>query len=189
MPINDPGTREGAASLLVALSLPDAFAKEVTTYLHVIGESSYAKFVVPRSYRVVLARVALPDQDVLKRVEGLLRMVCSLHRPVTVSCDRLERGRRDGDGRIRLNVVPTEELVKLSEDIRGTLAKAGLGRDVHPFVPHVTIARNAFAPGGSLPSIELPHPVEVGRVELLERQGAREVASYRHISSIELAAR
>ncbi|WP_165170086.1 RNA 2',3'-cyclic phosphodiesterase [Adlercreutzia sp. ZJ242] len=160
----------------IALELPKAFVDEVAGMARVLGGVVKGRFVSRGNYHVTLAFLGEVDDVTARQVMGVLDEACASAAPVRLAADGLGKFGRASDATLWLGVAEDAGLMALAASVREGLASRGIPFDPKPFKPHITLARRAHIPNGSLPLVPFPEPVFATKATLfkstLDRQGA-----------------
>lgn len=170
----------------VALELPEAFADEVTELARRLEAVCEGRFVPAESHHLTLAFLGEVGEAGARAAMGALDAACAVAAPVPLAAAGLGTFGRARDATLWLGVEKDPQLMALAGRLREELLARGLPFDEKPFLPHVTLARRARMPRGSLGELAFPLPDEASRVTLfrstLESDGAR----YKPLYTVEL---
>ncbi len=170
----------------VALELPESFVDEVASLASTLEGAIEGRFMPRENYHMTLAFLGDVDEAAIERAISALNEACTNTRPVRIASNGLGKFGRASDATLWLGVAENSELMALAEAARESLAARGVAFDPKPFKAHITLARRARIPKGSLPPVAFPEPALAARVTLfkstLDRQGAR----YKVLYSVEL---
>ena len=163
--------------LFASLELPEAFADEVAALARRLAAVCEGRFVPAENHHLTLAFLGEVGEAEARLAMDALDVACADVGPVPLAATGLGPFGRARDATLWLGIEKDPQLMGLAERVREELAARGLSFDEKDFLPHVTIARRARVPRGSLGELAFPLPDEATRVTLfrsiLEPDGAR----------------
>lgn len=175
----------------IALELPERFCSEIAAASRGLSAACDGRFVPSESYHLTLAFLGDVCEAESELAVEALDAACARDDgtplgPVPLRGDGLGKFGKPQDATLWMGVAPVPELLELAERVRGELAARDLPFDEKPFKPHVTLARRARLPRGSLPPIDFPRPDEATRVTLFKSTLGPDGASYKTLYEVEL---
>lgn len=162
----------------IALELPDQFRLEMTGLARQLRASVRGRFVDAMNYHVTLAFLGDTDERDVQIAMSVIDVVCARNAPIPLVADGLGKFGKARDATLWLGLQPCEELMSLVADMREELALRDIAFDVKAFKPHITLARRAAIPGGSLPALPFPEPATAANVTLFKSELSAEGATY-----------
>ena len=103
--------------------------------------------------------------------------------PIRLNAIGLGKFGKPHDATLHLQIQPTDELIKLAELLREELRNRGISFDEKKFRPHITLARRARIPKGSLPQLQFPQPALAHTVTFYKSTLTSEGALYKPLYS------
>ncbi len=170
----------------VALELPPRFADEVAALSRRLALAVEGRFVPRENHHLTLAFLGDVYEAEASAAVGAVERACAGVPPVRLRADGLGTFGRPRDATLWMGVVLAPELRDLVERLRGELDACGLDYDRRAFRPHVTLARRARLPQGSLPALEFPNDDEARTATLFKSLLDRDGATYKPLFSVRL---
>ena len=170
----------------VALELPEAFADEVAALARGLAAVCEGRFVAEGNHHLTLAFLGEVDEAGARSAMDALDAACAGLGPVALAARGLGTFGRGRDATLWLGVEKGDGLMALSRRVRGELAARGLAYDEKDFLPHVTLARRARVPRGTLGELAFPLPDEARRVTLFRSTLTPDGARYKPLYTVEL---
>ena len=128
---------EQTARLFIGLEPDEASRRKLKTWSDELQTVLSGRFYEAGLYHVTLAFLGQTDRTKIPLLAGLLHRAAS---PFEVEVDRLDAFK---DGKILYaGVVPSPELMRLQQDLAGSLRDAGFSLEDAPYIPHITLARH-----------------------------------------------
>ncbi len=173
----------------IALELPDGFAADVAALARQISAKVSGRFVRRDAYHLTLAFLGDVDETDLASAVDAVEATCAACTTIPLRADGLGKFGRSSDATLWLGVAPSPELDGLVYPLRDALVARGVDFDEKTFKPHVTIARRAKLPSGSLPPLEFPRDAIATRVTVFKSTLEPEGARYKPLFSCDLSQR
>ena len=162
----------------VALEIPDQFRYEMAGLARQLRATVKGRFVDPDNYHVTLAFLGDIDERDVQAAMDAIDAVCEECASVPLAYDGLGKFGKSRDATLWLGLRPCDELMALAAKMREELVSQGIGFDSKSFKPHITIARRAVIPGGSLPALPFPESAIATDVVLFKSVLSSEGATY-----------
>lgn len=140
----------------IALELPDGFAADVAALARQLSAEVEGRFMRRESYHLTLAFLGDVDEAELASAIAAIEDTCPSCSPVPLRADGLGKFGRSSDATLWLGIAPNPELDDLVYPLRDALVDRGVDFDEKTFKAHITLARRAKLPSGSLPPLEFP---------------------------------
>ena len=170
----------------IAIELPEAFADEVDELVRHLAGNCAGRFAPKENRHLTLAFLGEVGEAETRSAMAALDVACAGTGPVSLRQCGLGTFGRSRDATLWLGIEKDQQLMDLASRVREELSARGLAYDEKGFLPHVTLARRARVPRGSLGDLAFPLPDEATRVTLfrsiLEPDGAR----YKPLYAVEL---
>lgn len=170
----------------VALELPEAFADETGALARGLAAVCEGRFPPAESRHLTLAFLGEVGEAEARSTMAALDAACAGTGPVPLAAAGLGAFGRARDATLWLGVEKDPQLMALASRVRAELLARGLAFDEKPFLPHVTLARRARVPRGTLPDLAFPRPDEARRVTLFRSVLAPDGARYKPLYTVEL---
>lgn len=171
----------------VALELPSLFEDEVASLAHQLKPQVAGRFMKRETYHLTLAFLGEVGEVAVRDAMAALDAACKGRAPVALTPDGLGKFGRPADATLWLGIAPAPELMALAEAVRAELSARGLAFDEKSFRPHITLARRARLPRGTLPELVFPQPARATRVALFKSTLSQEGATYKELYHVELS--
>ena len=150
----------------IAIELPEAFADEVDELARGLAGVCEGRFVSQENRHITLAFLGEVGEVETRSAMGALDAACGGRGPVPLRQCGLGTFGRSRDATLWLGIEKDPQLMGLTARVREELSARGLAYDEKDFLPHVTLARRARVPRGSLGDLAFPLPDEATRVTL-----------------------
>ena len=170
----------------IALEVPDAFADDVVGVARQLGRAVEGRFLPRGTYHVTLAFLGEVDAAGVQRAADALDAACAGRAPVPLRADGLGKFGRAGDATLWLGLAKDPGLMELAAAVRGELDARGVGYDRKAFLPHLTLARRARIPSGTLPALAFPADDTGRAVTLFKSTLEASGAVYKSLHTAEL---
>lgn len=174
--------------VFIALELPDDFAADVAGLARQLSAEVDGRFLRRESYHLTLAFLGEIDEAELASAIAAVEETCATCAPVPLRADGLGKFGRSGDATLWLGIAPNPELDDVVYPLRDALLDHGLDFDEKTFKAHVTIARRAKLPSGSLPQLAFPHDSHATRVTVFKSTLEKDGAVYKPLYTYDLHA-
>lgn len=174
--------------VFIALELPDDFAADVAGLARQLSAEVDGRFLRRESYHLTLAFLGEVDEAELASAVAAVEETCATCAPVPLRADGLGKFGRSGDATLWLGIAPNPELDDVVYPLRDALLDHGLDFDEKTFKAHVTIARRAKLPSGSLSQLAFPHDSHATRVTVFKSTLEKDGAVYKPLYTYDLHA-
>lgn len=172
----------------IALELPSRFEDETAALSRRLAEVVDGRFMVRATFHVTLAFLGEIDEADARGAVAALDAACASAAPVELRPDGLGTFGRSRDATLWLGLARVPELMGLADAVREELRARDLSFDAKAFRPHITLARRARIPHGSLPQLVFPQPQLAHRVTLFKSILDSSGATYKPLYTVELGA-
>ncbi len=170
----------------IALELPQDFCDEVASLANILKRTIEGRFMKRETYHLTLAFLGDINESTASKVIESIDAVLPLIQPIRLNAIGLGKFGKPHDATLHLQIQPTDELIKLAELLRKELHNRGISFDEKKFRPHITLARRARIPKGSLPQLQFPQPASAHTVTFYKSTLTSEGALYKPLYSVEL---
>lgn len=170
----------------IALELPGRFVDEMTDLAQDLRSCVEGRFMPQENYHLTLAFLGDAYEHEIASAMAALDAVAIESKPIPLSCTGLGTFGRSNDATLWLGLKPDPALTSLAKRIREELAAKDVSFDEKQFKPHITMARRARMPHGSMPALGFPHDAQATRITLFKSELTREGAIYKPLYSVEL---
>ena len=170
----------------IALELPACLEDEVADLARQLGAHIEGRFMRRETYHLTLAFLGEIDDAGRAAAMDAMDEASEGVGAITLTCNGLGKFGKPRDATLWLGMQPTADLEGLAARLREGLAARGVTFDAKPFRAHITLARRARIPKGSLPPLPFPQPDEAVRFTLFRSTLTHEGASYKPLYTIEL---
>lgn len=170
----------------VALELPSLFEDEVAALARQLKPLVAGRFVKRETYHLTIAFLGEVGEAESRDAMAALDAAYKGRVPVPLNPDGLGKFGRPTDATLWLGIAPAPELMALAEAVRTELAARDLAFDEKPFRPHITLARRARLPRGTLPELVFPQPAYATRIALFKSTLSQEGATYKELYHVDL---
>lgn len=170
----------------IALELPHTFADETAGLARQLSSVVKGRFSPRENYHLTLAFLGEIGEAQARDAVAALDAACAEVGPVELRPEGLGHFGRPSDATLWLGIAPSSELVGLCERVRGELTSAAISFDDKPFRPHITLARRARLPRGSMPKLVFPLPAEASCVTLFKSTLTQDGPIYKELYAVEL---
>ena len=144
------------------------------------------RFSLRENYHLTLAFLGEIGEAQARDAIAALDAACTGMPPVGLRPEGLGHFGRPADATLWLGIAPAQELIGLCDNVRTELVAAGIPFDDKPFLPHITLARRARLPRGSLPELTFPSPTEAARVTLFKSTLTQDGPIYKELYTVGL---
>lgn len=173
----------------IALEMPSDFADEAAACARVLSSAVEGRFVPKEHYHLTLAFLGDADDAAVRRaMEALDEAAAEAASPLLAPVG-LGRFGRPTDATLWMGLEEREELMGLATLVRERLRDQCVAFDGKTFRPHITLARRARLPKGSLPPLCFPAPARAEVVTLFKSTLDRDGATYKPLYTVRLASR
>lgn len=169
----------------IALELPERFVNEIAELALSLRGCVEGRFMPRTNYHLTLAFLGDISQHEVASAMAALDTIANELPPIPLSCTGLGTFGRKNDATLWLGLNPAKELMSLTERLREELAVRDVDFDAKAFKPHITLARRARIPRGSMPALGFPHDDQAVRATLFKSELNREGASYKPLYTVE----
>lgn len=170
----------------IAIELPEAFADEVDELARGLAGACEGRFVSQENRHITLAFLGEVGEAETRSAMGALDAACEGWGPVPLRQCGLGTFGRSRDATLWLGIEKDPQLMGLASRMREELSARGLAYDEKDFLPHVTLARRARVPRGSLGDLAFPLSDEATRVTLFRSILGPDGARYKPLYTVEL---
>lgn len=170
----------------IALELPQAFCDEIASLAHALKRTIEGRFMKRETYHLTLAFLGDINESSAAKVIESIDAVLPLVQPIRLNAIGLGKFGKPHDATLHLQIQPNDDLIKLAELLREELHNRGISFDEKKFRPHITLARRARIPKGSLPELQFPQPTSAHTVTFYKSTLTSEGTLYKPLYSVEL---
>lgn len=170
----------------IALELPQDFCDEVASLANTLKRTIEGRFMKRETYHLTLAFLGDINESTASKVIESIDAVLPLIQPIRLNAIGLGKFGKPHDATLHLQIQPTDELINLAELLREELRNRGISFDEKKFRPHITLARRARIPKGSLPQLQFPQPASAHTITFYKSTLTSEGALYKPLYSVEL---
>lgn len=170
----------------IAVELPRGFADETAGLARELSSAVKGRFSPRENYHLTLAFLDEIGEAQARDAIAALDAACEGMSPVGLRPEGLGHFGRPSDATLWLGIAPSQELVGLCDRVRAELTAAGIPFDSKPFRPHITLARRAHLPRGSMPELVFPLSARAARVTLFKSTLTQDGPIYKELYAIEL---
>lgn len=170
----------------IALGLSRGFADETAGLARRLSSAVKGRFSPRENYHLTLAFLGEIGEAQARDAIAALDAACASMPPVELRTEGLGHFGRPSDATLWLGIAPSPELVELCDRVRAELVAAGIPFDSKPFRPHITLARRARLPRGSMPELVFPLSARAARVTLFKSTLTQDGPIYKELYAVEL---
>lgn len=152
----------------IAIEPPTAMVEELADVAHRLGAVVPARFLPRETYHVTAAFMGEIGEAAAADAIEVLQEACRDVQPVRLRPVGLGAFGRGRDVTLHVELAAEPMLMQLVDEVRTALRARGIALDEKAFLPHVTLARCARLPEGTLPHIVLPAPRDASRIGLFK---------------------
>lgn len=170
----------------IALEVSEGFADDIAGLARQLGAVVEGRFLPRSIYHLTLAFLGEVDKREISASMAAIDAACADAAPIPLRSDGLGKFGRPSDATLWLGIAPVPTLMLFAERIREELARRNVPFDDKPFKPHITLARRACIPKGSLPALAFPEIGEASAVVLFKSTLSKEGATYKPLHTAAL---
>lgn len=171
----------------IALELPKAFEEETASLAKSLSATIQGRFMKRETYHLTLAFLGNIDESTAAKTIQILNGLQATAHPLMLNATGLGKFGRSQDATLYLEIQKTDALMDLTATLRNELMAEQIPFDQKRFLPHITLARRAKIPHGSLPALMFPASEHACKITLYKSTLTQEGAHYKALYSIELA--
>ena len=164
----------------IALEVSEGFADDIAGLARQLGAVVEGRFLPRSIYHLTLAFLGEVDEREISASMAAIDAACADAAPIPLRSDGLGKFGRPSDATLWLGITPVPTLM------REELARRNVPFDDKPFKPHITLARRARIPKGSLPALAFPEIGEASAVVLFKSTLSKEGATYKPLHTAAL---
>lgn len=173
----------------IAIEIPSDLKDELVAAARVLQNHVKGRFTPRDNYHITLAFLGEIPQTMLDYAEESMNFAVSQidgTPDIELRSDGLGSFGRPKNATLWIGFTKQPELMKLADDLRSRLRYHDIDLDGKSFLPHITLARHACLPKGSLANIPFPNACKAYRLTLFKSELHRDGATYDPLYSIDL---
>lgn len=173
----------------IAIEIPSNLKDELAAAARSLQSRIKGRFTSRENYHITLAFLGDSSQAMLDCAQEAMDFAVSQidgTPDIELRPDGLGSFGRPKNATLWMGFAKQPELMQLAEDLRNRLHHHGFDTNEKSFLPHVTLARHACLPRGSLASIPFPDTCKAHRLTLFKSELHRDGAIYEPLYSIDL---
>ena len=171
----------------IALELPEPFAQDVAALSRSLQRVVTGRFMARETYHLTLAFMGDVGEADARRAMDALDRACVGRDAIPLSSDGLGTFGKPRDCTLWLGIAAAPELMELAQAARSALTDADIWYDNKPFRPHITLARRARLPRGTVEHLAFPGASQAHHVTLFKSTLSADGAHYKPLYTVELS--
>lgn len=171
--------------LFIALEPTQSFVDQTEQLARTLAANMEGRFMKPETHHVTLAFLGEGGEEEAAGAMAALDAVAGAP-AIPLAPDGLGAFSKKRERTLYLALKREDALMKLADSVRTGLDARDVKFDRKKFLPHITLARRARIPQGSLPELPFPEPADATRVTLFKSTLTPEGAVYKPLYSVEL---
>lgn len=170
----------------IAIEVPCDFGDELAYLSRQLACTVPGRFMRRETYHLTLAFLGEIGEMESHLVIEAMDEVAEDGRPLGLAPTGLGTFGKPADCTVWLGISPAPELMGTAADLRRALTERGIAFDTKPFRPHITLARRAKLPRGTLPALDFPAPAQAQHMTFYKSTLSAEGATYKPLYSVDL---
>lgn len=170
----------------IALDMPASFQADLVRLARQLSMAVEGRFMKRDTYHLTLAFLGETDEATIRGTMPIVDALAEGRDSIWLHPEGLGKFGRASDATLVLMLQQTDPLMRLAQDLRDQLAACGVAFDGKKFKPHITLARRARIPKGSLTELAFPAPARATSLTLYKSTLAPEGATYKPLHTVEL---